>query len=468
MSREVDVAIIGAGTAGLYALRAVREATENFLLIDGGKLGTTCARAGCMPSKAAIQVAEDFHRRGMLDRYGVQGGESLSVDVADALRHVRELRDLFVGRVVAGQQERTGDRFVRGMARFVAPTVLEVDGQTITARKVIIASGSHAYIPKEWQAFRDRILTTEEIFEQQMLPDSLAAIGLGAVGLELGQALSRMGLAVTGIDKAKTVAGLQDPVVNQKAIDIMGQEFPLWLGNSAELREEGGKLRVIAGERSVVVDKALVSMGRVPSVDALGLDALGVPLDARGVPTYDPHTMQIADLPVFITGDAAGHRQLQHEAADDGRIAGYNAVHEPATAFKRKTPLAITFCDPNIATVGRAFSELDPRGTAIGQVDLAPSGRAIVMGKNKGVVRVYADKSSGRLLGGAMISPKGENLAHLLAWSIEQDLTAFDLLKMPFYHPVIEETLQAAIYSVVKELDAPRARGKLLELRASA
>ncbi len=443
--RNVDVAIIGTGSAGLFALSKVRRGTDNFVIINGGELGTTCARVGCMPSKALIQVAEDFERRQLFERHGIGGHDNLHMRIEHALEHVRNLRDIFVDKVLASSTDNLGDEFIEGYARFVAPNVLDVDGRIIRARKVIIATGSRPFIPAAWAAFGARIITTDTLFELEDLPASLAVVGLGVIGLELGQALHRLGVAVTGIDKLKIIGGLQDPVVNQTAIDILGKEFPLWLGQAAEVREEGAKLCVTCGEHSVLVDKVLASLGRVPNLENLGLENLGAPLDTRGVPLYDPHTMQIGDLPVFIAGDVNANRAILHEAGDEGRIAGYNAVQDQPVAFQRKTPLAITFCDPNIASIGAALTELDPQQTAIGEMRFGALGRALIMGKNKGVLRVYADKDSGLLRGAALIGPRGEHLAHLLAWCIQLGLTVFDVLRLPFYHPVIEEGLQAAL-----------------------
>lgn len=454
MERNVDVAIIGAGSAGLYALGQVRKQTENWVLIDGGELGTTCARVGCMPSKAAIQVAEDFHRRKIFDRHGIEGMEALSMDVADAMEHVRDLRDIFVDRVLEGSTDMMGEEFMEGYARFLEPNLLDVDGEQVRAKRIVIATGSRPVVPEAWEAFRDRIITTDEFFELEALPASMAVIGLGAIGLELGQALARMGVKVTGIDLLDRIAGLHDPAANRAAIDILGKEMDLWLGAAAEVSPDGDQLLVRCGEREVRVEKVLASLGRRPNVDRLGLERLGVELDPSGVPIHDPHTMQVGDLPIFIAGDVTGTRPILHEAGDEGRIAGYNAVRDQPRAFQRKTRLAITFCDPNIALVGPDLDALDPDQVAVGEMQLGPVGRALIMAKNKGLVRVYADKASGRLLGGALVAPKAESLAHLLAWAVQWEKTVFDLLAAPFYHPTLEETLQAALHDLKGKLDA--------------
>lgn len=453
MPREVDVAIIGAGSAGLFALSQVRRKTDNYVLIDGGELGTTCARVGCMPSKVLIQVADDFHRRTIFEREGIEGAEALKLDIPEAMGHVQDLRDNFVDRTLGATDNLDEAHLLQDYARFVSDDTLEVAGETIRAKKIIIVTGSAPVIPAAWQSCSEHILTTDEIFELEDLPASMAVVGMGSIGLEIGQALSRMGVEVTGIDQLGTVAKLADPVVNDLAIEAIGKEFPLWLGAAAELEKHDGGIKVSCGDKSVVVEKVLASLGRKPNLAELGLENTTVKLDDHGIPVYDPHTMQLGDSSIFIAGDVNADRALLHEAGHEGRVAGYNAVHEGITAFKRKTFLGITFCDPNIATVGAQLDELNEAEIAIGEIQFAPVGRALIMGKNRGILRVYANKADGRLLGAAMACVKGENLAHLLAWSIQQGLSVQDLLKMPFYHPVIEEALQAALYNALGQLD---------------
>jgi len=458
--RKVDVAIIGSGSAGLYALGKVRPSGKSFVLINGGELGTTCARVGCMPSKLVIQVAEDFHRRNVFNRYGIEGHEELYLSIPEAMEYVQNLRDIFVERVLSNSTDKLPEEnFIQGYARFVETNLLEIDnGERIRAAHIIIATGSRPLVPRAWESFRDRIITTDEFFELEDLPQSIAVIGLGVIGLEIGQSLRRMGLKVTGIDQLMTIGGLSDPEVVRTAIEVIGKEMPLWLGHAAEVSEAGnGKLRIQAGEQVVEVERVFASMGRSPNLDKLGLADIGVELDARGIPVFDPATMRIGDTPIYMAGDVTGERPVLHEAGDEGRIAGHNAISAEPLAFRRKTPLSITFCDPNIVVVGTRFADLDPASTVTGQVQIGPVGRAMIMGKNHGLIRVYADKASGRLLGAEMACPKGENLGHLLAWCIQQEMTVGEVLQMPFYHPVIEEALQAALYDLYDKVDVKNA-----------
>ena len=455
MERSVDVAVIGAGTAGLAAVSQVRQASKSFVLINGGELGTTCARVGCMPSKALIQVGHDLHRRQLFDREGIEGGEGLSANLPDILEHVRDLRDILVDRVLGNSTDQMEEEFLDGYARFVEPGRLQVGDDVIQAENIIIACGTRPVVPPAWVDFGDRIITSDTLFEQEDLPESVAVVGLGIIGLELGQALAQLGIAVTGIDQAETLAGLSDPSARQSAIEVMSRAFPLWLGHTAELRDEEGRIRVSAGEQSVVVDKVLAAMGRQPNLDWLALEHAGIALDDQGAPSFDPATMRCGDSRVFIAGDISGSDQVLHEAAAEGRIAGYNAARDKSIAFARKTPLAITFSSPNICTVGTPYDVLDPEEIETGEMRLGPVGRALLMGANRGIIRLYADKRNGVLLGATVIAERGEHLAHLLAWCIGEKMTVLQLLRKPFYHPTMEEAIQGALKDLLQKLDLP-------------
>jgi len=453
MTREVDVAILGAGSAGLFALSQVKRETDNYVLINGGELGTTCARVGCMPSKVLIQVAEDFHRKSIFEREGIDGAEELSVDIPAAMEHVQDLRDVFVDRTLGATDELDEAHLIDGYAKFISNDTVEVNGEQIKAKSIIIATGSTPVVPAAWQDFAEDIISTDEFFELEDLPASMAVIGLGSIGLEIGQSLHRLGVKVVGVDQLEIIAKLEDCKVNELAVAVIGKEFPLWLGQPATLEKVDGGIQVGAGDNHQVVDKVLASLGRKPNLKNLNLEATDITLDEQGIPVFDPLTMQVGDLPIYIAGDVNADRPLLHEAGHEGRVAGYNAVHHPVEKFKRKVPLAITFCEPNIATAGAQLSELDGKDIAIGEIQFAPVGRALIIGKNRGLLRLYVQKSDGLLLGACMCCVKAENLAHLISWSIQNGMTVFDMLKMPFYHPVIEEALQAALYNVLHELD---------------
>lgn len=446
-----EVVIIGAGTAGLSALREVRKRTDDFLIINDGPYGTTCARVGCMPSKALIESANVFHRREHFEELGIRGSEALEIDLPAVLRRVRALRDRFVAGTVKVTEE-LGERSIAGRARFVAPDAIIVNGQRIQARSFIIATGSRPIVPREWSAFGARILTSDSIFEQESLPKRMAVIGLGVIGCEIGQALARLGVRVDAFGAGATIAGLEDPMVSAQAIKLLSPEFALHTQARATLDAHGDSLRVRAGSHEAEVDAVFAALGRRANVDDLGLEHLGVTLDDDGMPPFDPTSLQIAQLPIYFAGDVNGAWPVLHEAADDGYISGVNAPRAEAECFARRTPLAIVFTNPNIAVIGQRFSALDPAAIAIGAVDFAQQGRSRIAAENRGLLRVYASREDARLLGAELCAPRGEHLAHLLALALTRRLTVHELLGAPFYHPVFEEGLRTALRECARQL----------------
>jgi dihydrolipoamide dehydrogenase len=452
MNEALDVAIIGAGTAGLSALREVRRRTQRFVIINDGPWGTVCARVGCMPSKILIEAANAYHRRGSFAEFGITGAESLKADVPAVLQRVRRLRDDFV-RGTLKATEGLGERAISGRAHLLGPDRLEVNGRELRARRIIIATGSHPIVPAPWRDLGERLLTTDTLFEQKDLPARMAVVGLGPVGVEIAQALSRLGVELVAFDGIRTVGGLTDPAVTAVAVELLRREFTLHLGENAELVAEGAAVRVRAGTAESTVDRVVVALGRRPNVDDIGLETL-VELDERGLPPVDPGTLQVADLPVFLAGDSNDQAPLLHEAADEGHIAGINATRPDVACFDRRTPLVIVFADPNVAMVGRRFEDLGSSGVLAGEVRFERQGRARAGQHDHGILRVYAERDRGRLLGAEMCAPAGEHMVHLLALAIDRSLTVHELLRMPIYHPVLEEGLRTALRELASQLPA--------------
>ena len=455
----VDVAVIGAGTAGLAAHRAAKSHGKRVVLIEGGPYGTTCARVGCMPSKLLIAAADAAHTISLAPSFGVHGGTP-RIDGKAVMARVRSERDRFVGFVLHGVENMPAADRLRGYARFLDAKHLQVDHHTrIAADRIVIATGSRAQIPPQLQGVGARVVVNDDLFEWHDLPASVAVIGAGVIGLELGQALHRLGVRVAIVGRNGRLAQLSDPAVRAAAIACIADEIDVRLntevvsaradgdGVTLQTRDEAGR------ERSERYDYVLAAAGRLPNVNGLGLEHTGLALDARGVPLFDAHTMQCGDSSIFIAGDVDQERPVLHEAADQGRIAGDNAGRYPALQpGLRHTPLNIAFTDPQIAIIGSAHRDLKPGSFAIGQVSFENQGRSRVMLQNRGLLRVYGDFATQRLLGAEMVGPRAEHLAHLLAWACQNGMTIANMLQMPFYHPVIEEGLRTALRDLAEKL----------------
>ena len=314
-------------------------------------------------------------------------------------------------------------------------------------------------MPAPFRALGDRLVVNDDVFDWQTLPDSVAVFGPGVIGLEIGQALSRLGVRTIVLGRGGRLGPLTDPALVEALANTLGRE--LYLDPDATVHEmrraaDGVRLRYRAldgGERDEHFDLVLAATGRTPNLHDLGLETLGVTLDRLGVPAFDPYTLQIGALPVFIAGDANNERPLLHEAADEGRIAGDNAARYPEVRTgKRRAPLGIVFTDPQIAMVGRHYDSIDKSCCTIGAVSFENQGRARVMLKNHGLLHVYGEYGSGRFLGAEMVGPAAEHIAHLLAWALEQEMSVARMLEMPFYHPVVEEGVRTALRTLAHQL----------------
>ena len=454
---QTDVVVIGACTAGLSAYRNAKQFTQNVLMIESGPYGTTCARVGCMPSKLLIAAAEAAHSIEMAPAFGVHSSKPV-IDGKAVMARVKSERDRFAGLVVEAVDEIPSEDKIRGYAQFLDANRVQIDDHTIiTAKRFVIATGSRPSYPGVFNNFGDRLIINDDVFDWDDLPESVAVFGPGVIGLEIGQALHRLGVKVKLFGVGGAIGPLTDPVVKDYANTVFAEEFYVDTdSNVSDMKQVGNKAELTYTDKQGVkhteqFDYVLAATGRVPNTDKLWLENTGIDLDERGVPLADAHTMQCGNSHIFIAGDASNMIPLLHEASDQGTIAGQNAGRYPhVRAGLRRAKIAAVFSDPQIAMVGESFKEISQRlGSCdcfeIGEVSFENQGRSRVMLKNKGHMRVYAEHGTGLFLGAEFIGPQAEHIAHLLAWAVQNKMTVPQMLDMPFYHPVIEEGLRTAL-----------------------
>ncbi|GAB3426016.1 dihydrolipoyl dehydrogenase [Massilia solisilvae] len=460
---SVDVAVIGSGTAGLSAYRAAKAQGASTVMIESGPYGTTCARVGCMPSKLLIAASEAAHMMQAASGFGVHADQS-RIDGRAVMERVRRERDRFVGFVLDSVEHMPAADKLRGHARFTGPNTLVVDDHTeVACRRVVIATGSTPVRLPQLEGVGPGIITSDDVFYWNDLPASVAVIGSGVIGLELGQALARLGVRVAVFARGERVAQLTDPVVVQAAGRALREEIDLRfqtevVGAVQDGAEVALTVRHASGTQTTErFQYVLMASGRTPNVHGIGLEHTGLARGADGIPVFDPLTMQCGASPVFIAGDANNERPVLPEAADHGKIAGDNAGRYPdVRPGLRRTPLVIAFTEPNIATLGASWRTLSAPGKpkfAVGQVSFENQGRSRVMLQNRGLLRVYGEYGTGRFLGAEMAAPRGEHLAHLLAWACQSRMTVGQMLEMPFYHPVIEEGVRTALRDLATNIE---------------
>ncbi|MCK5796596.1 MAG: dihydrolipoyl dehydrogenase [Deltaproteobacteria bacterium] len=461
---QVDVAIIGSGTAGVVAHSlAVRNGAKRVVMIEDGPYGTMCARVGCMPSKALIAAAHAAEAIRHAPTFGVHGGDGPSIDPVAVLKRVQTERTRLSGDEIARIDRMPDEQKLRGTARFIAPGKLVVtkgdETIEVEARAIVLATGSRPWIPDVLKGLGDRLIDNEGLFALSQLPASLAVVGAGVIGMELGQACHRLGVRTSFLSlfPHHRIGGATDPVIQDKLHELFGAELDLHLpARLSRAVREGDEVALTWDDadgttHNARFERVFVATGRQPRVAELDLAQAGIPLDEHGVPRFDPDTMQCGDSSVFVAGDVTGKRLIQHEAAAEGRVAGRNAARFPEIErVPYRSAMAVVFTDPEIAFCGLRYADLkaEKKDFAIGEVNLAKQTRLQVMNQARGHLRLYGDRDTKKLIGAEIVGPDAEHLAHLITWAIELDLTVSRMLSLPFYHPTVEEGLRAALVSL--------------------
>lgn len=463
-----DIVIIGAGTAGIAALREALKYTTNVVLVEKGEGGTTCARTGCMPSKALIHAARLYESRKRFAAAGIDGAEHLKPDMPRILKEVRKKRDHFVESVHEGL-ESIGHYIVKGEAKFESPTCVRVDGKLYHTQHTIIATGSTPVIPKPFSELpKKRVITSETLFEQKDLPERIGFVGLGPLGLEMAQALAFLDRKVVAVHNSPRLGGISNPDMSHDMQQVLAEHMIVHTNAEASAEMDGDHIAFRADGETYEVDAVFLSAGRKPALDGLGLRRLKVPMKDSGVPWYDPMTLQLPSLPIFMAGDVTDERAILHEAALEGKVAAYNAYHSHQNGngngnsngngkhrrYSRYVPMNVIFTEPNIASVGASWHCLKGRNIIKVEASFENQGRAVMEQRNEGRIQLFLDADDTTLMGAELLAPEGEHIAHLLALAIQQHMTAKDMLKMPFYHPTFEEAVRTALKRGVQEAAA--------------
>ena len=491
--RYVDAAVIGAGTAGQNAYRQIRKVTDNLVIINEGFWSTTCATIGCMPSKLLIAAAERAYHAQCSEEFGIEG--TPVINGPQVMKRLQDERDHFASGALKTVDSWEEANKLHGRAAFSESGLIEVHTATgeilyIKAKHIIIATGSTPFVPEGWKTdLGEALITSDTVFELSDLPSSMAVVGAGAIGLELAQAMSRLGVKVALFNRNAKVGGLQDEAINKKAIACFEQELDLRLDSTIDklsLGSDQGSTQAIIeytdanGESKIWRgEKVLVATGRRNSLHTLGLEHIGVKLDDKNRPlNLDKLTGNIEGTAIYIVGDANAHIPLLHVASNEGYLAGKEVALKISGKFEKvtmaevitkdpdcssdatilndmspkkshtaATPMSIIFSSPQIMNVGQSLSEIKEAGQdyVTGEVSFDNQGRSRVMGVNCGLLHIYACPKTSLILGASMVGPDAEYIAHILATAITNQVEIDGLLASPFYHPTILEGLRTAL-----------------------
>jgi len=399
----------------------------------------------------------DIHRA---DEVGLE--TKSKINTAHVMPHVRRLRDQFVKATLMDVKSWNEAHKISGQAHFIDANTVEVNSQHYQAKSFILAVGSTPSFDIKWKKeLQDRLITSDDIFELETLPNSLAVVGSGVIALELAQAMQRLNVKTTIFARSQRIGNLSSPELQKIAQQEFAKELSILYNTLPEQvvkTEHGVKLSYQQNGKfkDLEVDYLLVATGRKSLLNTLKLDQIHSDFkDIKNLPVH-PETKQLAEYPIFIVGDAYTDTPIQHEAAQEGKLAVHNCLNYPhIQPIKLFTPLSIVFSQPEMAIIGQSFKQLEEKNAEYirGFVSYERQGRALILAENKGGAEIYIDKKSGKLLGAELFCPQAEHLAHMLAWMIDAEQDIHQILAKPYYHPTLEEGLRTAFKHARRQLD---------------
>ena len=456
---EFDFIVIGGGSAGYAAARTARERVGRVAIVDGSDtLGGLCILRGCMPSKTLLHAADVLHHARHGDRLGLKIGEAradLSAIVNRKDRIIGEFADYR-----RGQLESSRFTLFRSRARFTGPdSVLLADGTRLAAPAILIATGSVTATPPVPGLDSIPCLTSDEILSLRTAPESILVLGGGVVACELAHYLNRTGIQVIQIQRSARLLSNHSPEAAECVEEAFRSEgIELFTGTSIvqlETTSTGGVRIHFTHQGAPVTREATAcfnALGRRPATEGLDLDAAGVATDRGRIITDG--WLRTSQPGIYAAGDCTGPHEIVHIAILQGETAARHATGRATAPLDYRDLLGVVFTDPQVATVGLSLEAIGAAGDSVTSADYPfnDHGKSIVMDETRGFVRLYADRTEGRLLRAECVGRDAGELIHAMTFPVHSGATAASVLAAPWYHPTLAEIWSYPLETLVEAI----------------
>jgi len=454
-----DAVVIGAGPGGYPAAIRLGQLKIKTAIIEREYIGGVCLNVGCIPSKAVIHAAKLFEKMGHAEDLGIQIASKPTID----MKKLQSWKGGVVTKLTSGVRtllKGNGVEILDGTATLGTSgpdghriTVKTKTGdQTIIAKNIVLATGSRPIEIPGFKTDQNRIIDSTGALALDAVPPRMVVIGGGYIGLELGMVYAKLGSKVTVVEAMPRLLGTMDKdcvAVVERKLKKMGVE--VMLNTKAKSWEDKGDRAALTVEleggktATIDTDKILMSIGRRPNSENLGLDAAGVTLDKRGYVVADDHLR--TNVPgIYAIGDLIGGMMLAHKATKEGEVVA-EVIAGHKAAFDVRTIPAVVFTDPEIATAGLTEDEAKEKGHAklkIGKFPFAVLGRALSVNDTDGFVKVIGDAGTGELLGVHIVGNGAGDLIAEATLAIEMGAVVDDLRLTIHAHPTLSEGLMEA------------------------
>jgi len=445
------IVILGGGPAGYVAAIRAKQLGADVTLAEMDALGGTCTNRGCIPSKAMLRCAEVAREAHEMDQYGVEV-EFKSVNWQKVLQR----KDQVVSQVRKGVEflmKEHGISVIQGKGRLVEPHAVEIetDGktETVEGNSVLLAVGSvPARLPLPGFDLPG-VLSSDQILNIQQIPESIAIIGAGPIGVEFADVFNSMGSKVTIIELLPRLVPLEDEEISAElARSFRRRRIEVFASAkvSGVVERDGRPVVQFQHEgkpRGVAAEVVLSAVGRWPNTEGIGLPEAGIEMNRRAIKANARMETNVPD--VYAAGDAIGGILLAHVAFQEGRVAVANALGQGMEMDYRAIP-SVTYTHPEIGSTGLSEAQANERGmdTKVGRFYFRAAGRAVAEGHREGMAKIVVDAATGKVIGGHVIGPRATDLIHEVVFAIHTGATAKQLGEMVHGHPTLSEPVKEA------------------------
>ncbi len=445
---ELDLVIVGMGSGGMPSAEFAATLGLKVAVVERGRVGGDCLWTGCVPSKALLASAKVAHHLRTADRFGLPLMDMPVIDTSRVWRRLKEVqRQIATSDDDPGRYQAMGVELLTGAAHLVDGNTVEVDGRRLSTRFILLCTGSRPAEPPIPGLSEAGYLTSESFFEQDRCPASLVFIGGGPIAIELAQACCRLGVRVTVLQKDPRILARDEPELTGRLAELLRVEgVDLRLGAEAtavEVQADGTKVvsASIEGEEAPFeAEEIFVGAGRVPNVEDLGLDELGISVSPRGIATDERGRTPVKTI--YAAGDVAGRSLFTHSAAYEG-VRAIRDMFFPGKGTLDATIGWCTFTDPELAHVGLTGAEAKDRAgddAHVWRLDLAHNDRARADGADEGAIVIVTGPKR-RIVGGHILSPSAGELIHELALAEAQELRIDDLAGLVHIYPTLATSI---------------------------
>ncbi len=457
---EVDLIVVGAGAAGSTAASEARAQGARVAMVERWKVGGTCLNAGCDPTKALVRAATALHEARHAARFGIMV-ERVAADWPAVIDRVERVIDTIRGGDGDRNIREMGIDLRKGHASFRAPGEIEVNGELLRGDAVILAMGARAAIPPIPGLQDVGYLTNVEAVLLPALPAALAIIGTGVVALEFAQIFARFGVQVTMLGRNERLLPLEEPELAAMLRDVLADEgVRMETGVAVQhVERAAGRKRLVVqrqdgGHFTVDVDEILVAAGRVPNIEGMGLETVGVATNASGV-VADAFLRTTAKR-IWAAGDCvAGAPRYTPVADRQARVAAHNALRQPARPDDSAVVPVAIFTDPELGRVGLTEERARAAGYAVRAetVPMRDLARGVIAGETAGAVKLVADSMTGRVLGGSVLASGGAELLGEIALAVRLGLDCRAIAETMHAYPTLSEGVFWTAWEVAKPSD---------------